>query len=283
MSVVLWILLSLLVLIIAILQLSTWHFKKRFVHDAREFVVRTAAVIPDRLAESDIAHLPEPVQRYLRFTQCLGKPKVKTFRVSLTGQLRQDAGSPWMKFSSQQYNAIEKPTRLFFLKAVMKHLPVTGYHRYREGEASMDIRLLSLFRVQHQTGKEMGVAETVTFFNDMCCMAPATLIDRRITWLDTNGNTVHAAFTTNHITISAWLYFNDEGALVNFVSDDRFALQPDGTLKRYRWSTPLSNYREINGYRLATSAEAIYHYPDSELCYGTFNTTDIGYHCTGMN
>lgn len=55
-------------------------------------------------------------------------------------------------------------TRLFFMKAVMKGLPVSGLHSFKNGVAFMDIRLLSLFKVQFQSGKEMGIAETVTFF-----------------------------------------------------------------------------------------------------------------------
>lgn len=165
------------------------------------------------------------------------------------------------------------------MNATMKGLPVAGYHRFENGDAYMDIRLLSLFKVQYQHNPEMGIAETVTYFNDMCCMAPATLIDGRIKWLETQGNTVRASFTNNGITIEAWLYFNDEGALVNFVSDDRYATFEDGTMHKIRWSTPLSQYKEINGYRLPGYAEAIYHYPEGELCYGTFALENVTYNC----
>lgn len=166
------------------------------------------------------------------------------------------------------------PTRLFFMKAVMKHLPVAGYHRYLNGRAIMDIRLLSLFTVQYQDGDEMNRAETVTFFNDMCCMAPATLIDKRIGWLQTGSNTVRATFTNNDISITADLFFNDIGELVNFRSDDRYNVDAG---ERLPWSTPLKDYKQQNGYKLASSAEAIYTYPDKDVCYGTFTITSIRY------
>ena len=168
-------------------------------------------------------------------------------------------------------------TRLFFMKAVMKGLPVAGFHRFINGDAFMDIRLLSLFKVQYQSGKEMGIAETVTFFNDMCCMAPATLIDQRIKWLDSDDNSVNAEFSNNGITISARLYFNDKGELVNFVSDDRYAAGENNIMKRLRWSTPIKEYREVDGYKLPAYAEAIYSYPEGDLCYGTFNLRLITY------
>lgn len=40
----------------------------------------------------------------------------------------------------------------------------------------------------------MDKTETVTLFNDMCLMAPATLIDRRIQWQEIDRNSVKATF-----------------------------------------------------------------------------------------
>jgi hypothetical protein len=227
------------------------------------------------LTEADLVNLPEPVKNYIRYTGSVGKPKVNNFKVEFTGKIRKNEQSAWLPFSSEQYNFLESSTRLFFMKAVMKGLPVAGFHCYKNGEAFMDIRLLSMFKVQFQSGKEMGIAETVTFFNDMCCMAPATLIDKRIKWLEADSSKVHAEFTNNGISISAWLYFNERGELINFVSDDRYAAGENNTMKRIRWSTPLKNYREVDGYRLASSAEAIYSYPEGDSCYGTFSLKHI--------
>jgi hypothetical protein len=61
------------------------------------------------------------------------------------------------------------------------------------------------------------------------------------------------------------------------VSDDRFAAGENNTMKRIRWSTPMKDYREIDGYRLASNAEANYSYPEGDLCYGMFNLERINY------
>ena len=139
----------------------------------------------------------------------------------------------------------------------------------------MDIRLLSLFKVQYMEGKEMNISETVTFFNDLCCMAPAALIDERIKWLETEGNKVKATFTDFGITVSAWLHFNEKGELVNFVSEDRYAASENGETIKLKWSTPLRDYKITNGYKLASYAEAIYTYPDGDFTYATFSLKDL--------
>jgi hypothetical protein len=224
----------------------------------------------------DIEHLPEPVKKYIRYTGSIDKPKVNNFKIEFTGKIRKNERSEWMPFTSEQYNFMEIPIRLFFMKAVMKGLPVAGYHHYKNGDASMDIRLLSLLKVQYQDGDQMDKAETVTFFNDMCCMAPATLIDKRISWQEMGENVVKATFTNNGITISADLFFNEVGELINFISYDRYNADAGKILP---WATPLRNYKELNGYKLAGYAETIYTYPDRDLCYGTFEVSSIIYNC----
>lgn len=220
-------------------------------NDAKAELQRTVNISEPILTEADLLPLPLPVQRYLRYLGVVGKPKVVNFRIDFEGKIRKDEQSAWMPFASEQYNFMDSATRLFFMKASMKGLPVAGYHRFKNGDAFMDIRLLSMFKVQYQSGREMGIAETVTFFNDMCRLAPATLIDKRIQWLETDGDRVKAAFTNNGITITAWLYFNEAGQLINFISEDRYAAGEGGTMEQFPWSTPLKDYKTVDGHRIA--------------------------------
>ncbi|NIJ52587.1 DUF6544 family protein [Dyadobacter arcticus] len=267
---------NMIILIGVIIEFSASGYYLKYKDDVKAGLRQIAYFEKSALTETDINELPEPVKRYLRFTGSIGKPKVNNFKIEFTGKIRKDEQSDWMPFSSQQYNFMQTPTRLFFMKAVMKKLPVAGYHCFQNGHAFMDIRLLSLFKVQYQDGPKMDLSESVTFFNDMCCLAPATLIDKRIKWFDVEGNNVKASFTNNNITVSAWLYFNEEGALVNFVSQDRYSADAG---KQLPWSTPLKDYQQINGSKLMRDAETIYGYPDRDLCYGTFKLESVKYNC----
>lgn len=270
---------NVIILMATVAGFLTLSFSNRYKNEVKANLKQAASVPASMLTEADMKYLPELVKKYLYYTGAVGKPKVANFKVEFTGQLRKDAQSEWMPFTSQQYNFLDSSTRLFFMKAIMKHLPVAGFHCFKNGEAFMDIRLLSIFKVQYQSGKEMDIAETVTFFNDLCCMAPATLIDQRIKWLEVEGNKVKATFTNNNITISAWLHFNPQGALINFVSDDRYAVTEDNALKRLRWSTPLKEYRAFDGHYLVSYADTIFTYPDGDFCYGNFRLTNIEYNC----
>lgn len=271
---------NLLILLGIVIGIGSWHFSRMYRLDVQTGLVQSLQHTPDILTETDLTPLPEPVQRYLRYSGVVGQPKITHFKLCFSGQIRKNEQSEWMPFHSEQFNFMEPATRLFFMKAEMKKLPVDGYHKFADGDAFMDIRLLSLFRVQYQHGAEMDTAETVTFFNDMCCLAPATLIDPRIQWLETAGNNVKASFTNHGISITAWLYFNDQGQLINFTSGDRYAAGEDNLMRQIPWSTPLRNYQTIEGGQHPVDAETIYHYPEGQLCYGTFQLTGLAYNPT---
>jgi len=268
---------NLIILVVAVLGYATISFQNNYLNDVQSAKIHSNTQTTSILTEMDIAGLPIPVQKYIRYSGSVGKPKVNNFKMKFSGGIRKDAQSEWMPFTTEQYNFVDASKRLFFMKASMNHIPLAGYHCYKNGIAYMDIRLLSLFKVQYMAGKEMNITETVTFFNDMCCMAPATLIDKRIKWTEVKGNTVKATFTNNNICISALLYFNDNGELINFVSNDRFAVSDKSTIIQIPWSTPLKDYKVINGYKLASYCETIYSYPKGDFCYGTFKLKSIEY------
>jgi hypothetical protein len=268
---------NVIVLVVAIIGIFQTKFKNEYENEVKIGLAESKTIPTTKLTEAEIAFLPTPVKKYIRYVGCIGKPIVTNFRIDFVGKIRDHKKPVWMPLTSEQYNFIKTPTRLFYLDATMKGLPVAGFHRFKNGVAIMDIRLLSIFKVEYQAGAVMDTSETVTFFNDMCVMAPASLIDKRIEWLEVEGNKVKASFSNNGITISAWLYFNEKGEMVNFVSEDRSALGENGETTKLKWSTPMRDYKVINGYKLASYAEAIYTYPDGDFTYATFELKDIGY------
>jgi hypothetical protein len=199
-------------------------------------------------------------------------------RVVFEGEMR-EKGKDYFPFTSEQYNFFDEPTRLFFMKAKINGMLVPGYHRYLQATASMDIKLFGLFSIVKHSGDVMNKAETVTLFNDMCLMAPATLIDKRIQWEIINNNSAKATFTNHGITIIATLYFNDHGQLINFISNDRTAV---ADMSQYPFSTPAKDFRKINDIIVAGYGEAVWHYPEGKFTYGKFYLKEIEYNVSDL-
>jgi hypothetical protein len=253
---------------------TPFNMKRRYLNEVTASLAQSEGECREILTEADLEHLPERVRQYIRYSGAVGKPKVTNLKAEFTGRIRKSEQSPWMPFRVEQYSFFTQSTRLFWMDAVMMHLPVKGFHCFKQGRAFMDIRLLGLIRVQYMDGKEMGIAETVTFFNDMCVMAPGTLTDRRIKWLRTEGSRVLAEFSDHGVTISAWLHFGEDGELTNFTSGDLFEFV-DGKMIQRTWQTPVSTYHEIGGHRLGKNADLVYTRPEGDFCYGKFEMTDL--------
>lgn len=262
-----------LILLVAIFHWGNTRFEKSWRREVQEQQQHQQAAAPVILTEQDIRHLPQPVQAYLQYAGVLGKPKAHSMRVVMQVEMR-EKGKDFFPAVAEQYNFFGEPTRLFFMKARMFGLPVYGYHHYIKGKAVMDIRFAGLIAIVRKEGPVMDKAETVTVFNDMCLMAPATLIDQNIQWETIDSSTVKAVFTNPPISVTAVLSFNEKGQLADFVSNDRTEAN---SMQQLPFSTPVHRYQHIHGFNLFEQGDAVWTYPDGPFVYGRFILKEIQY------
>jgi hypothetical protein len=182
-----------------------------------------------------------------------------------------------MESHSIQYNFFKDPSRHFFMKSTMMGIPVKVLHSYSKKNATMLVRIASLFNSVDLEGNDLTLAVTVTVMNDICILAPSALIHKNISWEKMDSLSVKVIFENGLYKVSAILYFSEKGELINFVSKDRLALQEDGTLKKERWYTPVIDYQEFNGIKLPSYGEAIWNYPDGDFIYRKFHLKNIEY------
>jgi hypothetical protein len=253
--------------------------KIQYKNEVRAGLLRTNSLKPGLISEYDLDHLPPIVKKCLIQSGIVGTERLFNMRIRFEGRLRSKPQDSWMNFSSEQYNFFDNPTRIFYIKARKMGIPAQVLHLYRDEKASMTVMLLGLFKIVDARGSEMDQGETVTVFNDMCCMAPATLTDKSILWEIIDPITVMAKFTNGKLTISASLLFNESGELLNFISNDRFETADGKSYKNYPWSTPVKESKVVNGIRVCSSASTIYHRPDNDFCYGEFILKEIEYNC----
>jgi hypothetical protein len=251
--------------------------KKKYLKEVRLRFQSEKPVTTEILTENDMQHLPEPVKKYIRIAGFVGKEKISNVFLKASGQIRSSEKSGWMQFTSEQYNFFENPFRAFYIRAVKMGVPAVGLHLYKNEAATMVIKLLNLFKVVDAKGSEMNQAETVTVLNDMCFMAPGSLIDKNITWETMDAGQVKATFTNGQITISAILTFDEEGKLMNFLSFDRFETSDGKIYINNPWETPVTEYRKIGDYYLPSKADVIYKRPEGDFCYLEFRLQEIKY------
>ena len=263
-------------IVVAALGYAPWGFRARYEHDVTEGLHQPVAA-PKLVTEGDIAHLPAAVQRYLVFTGAVGRPQVQNYRLRFGGTLRNGPDDKWMPMVAHQQSFVSPPARLFFVKGSMLGVPFDAYHRYVGPAATFQVRAASLLTMVDAHGAEMNHSETVTLFNDMFLLAPATLIDPQIIWEELDPLTLRATWTNAGNTVAAVVSFDDCGALTNFVSDDRSRTVDGKRYERLRWSTPVRGWHDVDGRRLLGSGEATWELDGKEFSYGRFELLDVEY------
>lgn len=233
---------------------------------------------PKLLQEADIAHLPDPVQRYIRQSGAIGEPRVHLVRARFRGRIRNDPESAWMPFTGEQHNVFDPPARLFYMDARMSGVPTQVLHRYVGASATMRVRVAGAIEVVNAAGAAMNRSETVTLLNDMAWLAPATLVREQISWEAVDAHTARATYRNAGQTVHATLFFNDAAELVNFTSDDRLRASGNGeTFTAAVWSTPLAAYRRFGAARLSATGAAHWHEGETSFAYVEIELLDVSY------
>ena len=251
-------------------------FQARFDEAVAAELAAQPLVAAPVLTEHELSGLPSPVQRFVRASGAVGRPRPQNVRVEFDAKMWRKPGQAPMEATSVQYNFFGRPARLFLMRARMFGLPVRALHLYRHEQATFQVRVASLVNIVSQQGEQISAAETVTVLNDLCVMAPGALVDPRLSWRPIDDRNAAVTFSNGPHSVTATLVFNDDDELIDFVSDDR----PDSSSGAFiprRWNTPISGYQEIDDRRLPTRGSAVYAYPDGPFTYGAFEFRSITY------
>ena len=278
---ILLILLLLVLLVFSILFYKSHDLKRTYETEVLNGINRDRASENPIISKNDIKHLPKPVQKYLTYVGVIGKEKVQNFKIIFEGEMKMDPKKGWVNVKTEQHNFVANPTRLFYIEGNMAGIPIVGLDSYKNGKGNMLIKLAGLFTVANALGQEMDQGEAITLFNDMCLMAPSTLIDQRIQWESVDDLTAKASFNANGCIVSAVLYFNAIGELTNFSTDDRY-MAIGNSYQKARWSTPVRDYKDYNGLKLPSYGEGVWHLPEGDYCYAKFNIKEVDYNCKSL-
>jgi hypothetical protein len=234
------------------------------------------------VTEQDLTGLPPLLQTYLRRVGVVGRPRVQNLRARFGGEMRRSHGSGWMRIHAEQHTFLgHEPARLFLMQASVFGIPFEALHTFVGPAATMQVRVASLFQVVDAKGPEMDQGETVTFFNDLCLLAPAALLEVEVLWKERDRRSLTGTFSHQGHRVSAVLSFDEQGDLVDFISEDRFQSADGKTYVKYPWSTPVREYQDLAGFRLISKGDAIWIEPTGPFPYARFVVEEITYNVSG--
>lgn len=266
---------SIIVLVVSLITIGNIIFKRKANSEASQLLIKAASPSPDNIiTEEDIKVLPEPVQKYLRFTGTVGKERVQTVRLKQKGSFRQ-GDNPWMPFTAAQYYTTNPPA--FIWIANMKAFPlvsVQGRDMNSEGKGNMVIKIPPFLTIADARGQEIDQGTLVRYLNEIMWFPSAYLSDY-ISWEAIDSTRAKATITFGDKKVSAILYFDDKGRMVNFEAKRYYTDGDTSSLET--WTTPIKEYAYINGIRLPVNGEGVWKLESGGFPYIKVEITDIEY------
>jgi hypothetical protein len=220
--------------------------------------------------ETDLEQLPEPVRRWLRYAQVVGTQRPTTVRLRQEGDFQLE-GRGWRPFQAEQYFTTTPPG--FLWKASFQMAPlvsVVGRDQYRGGEASLQMRVLSLVPVVNKTGGGLNQGDLLRYLGELQWFPAAALADY-ISWEPLEGDAARATMRYGGITASMTFHFGADGRLL----EARAVRYNDARGRNESWVNRNDADAEFGGLRVPAVGEARWEYDSGPSPYIRWRVTDL--------
>jgi hypothetical protein len=231
------------------------------------------------VTEDMLAHLPEPVQRYMAWSGVIGRPWIYTAYVKQTGRFRQGLDKPWMPMSAEQVFTVDPPGMVWNARFKMYGLPLMrARDSYRDGQGHMFGKAAGLFTIFDDRSEKLTLGTQTRLLSEMIWFPTAYLSDY-ITWTAVNDHAADVTLTDHGRSVTGRMFFDDLGRpktfeTMRYMGDrDTYTLTP--------WHTPNLEYGLRGGLNIPVRGTVGWALPEGELTYGDFTIVKAEYNRPG--
>ena len=222
------------------------------------------------VSERDLERLPEAVRRWLRYSQVVGTQRPTTVRLRQHGEFQMDSRG-WLPYEAEQYFTTDPPA--FLWKASFRMLPlvsVAGRDQYRNGEASLQMRILSLFPVAQKTGGGLNQGDLLRYLGEFQWFPAAALADY-VSWEGLGPDSARATISHGGVTASMTFVFGADGRLL----EEQAIRYNDARGRNERWVNRNDSDQVFDGIRVPAVGEARWEYDSGLYPYIRWHLTDL--------
>lgn len=262
---------------LSIIGIGSSIFKNDFSAIANS-ILSNSSTMHEIVTEEDLAELPEAVQRYLRYTGIVGKEKINTVRLKQKGILRQTPRDSWKNISAVEYFSVN-PSAFVWMgqMAAGPFSIISARDSYFDKHGRMFIKMLGIKTIGDVQGEEMDHSSLVRYLNEMMWF-PTAFLNDNINWESIDDNSARVTIKDANRSASAVLYFDEKGAITNFISDRYHEV--NGVYVKDTWETPMIGYGEFNSLKLPVKGEAVWKMNGGDFSYINLEIMDIEYNIT---
>jgi hypothetical protein len=271
---------------LVLVSLAAAAFRRNLRRQARQLLAGPGAPAARIVAESELAGLPAPVQRWLRAAGVVGRPLVQTVRLRQRGEFRLAAGKPWLPFTAEQYYSVDPPQFAWYVRMRMGGLPLlSGGDTYLAGRGRLTMRIAELFTVADATGPQLDASELVRWLSEIIWF-PVAALSPAITWEAVDARHARATLRNGSQEVSGVFRFDADGRVEGFTAQRYMGVRANPPLET--WDTPVAAWSEFRpvldgpAVELPSRASVRWLLASSELEYAKVEITAIEYNPEGM-
>ena len=264
---------ALAVVVAASASVTRILFEGRIAREVDDLFAETNVAQSSVITEADLAHLTEPVQRWLHYAQIVGTERLVAVRLKQEGEFRLGEDRGWMPFTAEQYFTVDPPGFIWSARFDMAPgVTIIGRDRYVDGKGDIEMRLLGAIPVADTKGGLLNQGAMLRYLGETVWF-PAAALSPYINWDAIDATSARATMSYGGVTASALFVFDEQGRPVS-VSADR---NNDSTGKQEHWSAPQYSYGLFRGVHVPITGDGIWHYDTGDFSYIHWRITEIEY------
>jgi hypothetical protein len=258
-----------LVLVIGIVAQGTFQFNKMVKQETLELVAHPTVIDHRAITGNDIKHLPNCVQRWMKYSGVLGKERIVSVWLKQKGEMKTKPEAKWMPFTADQYYNVRNPAFVWSTEVdFMPMIKLMGRDIFTNGKGEMLIKLAALLPVAKEGNNvKINTGAMLRFMAEMTWFPSAALNDY-ISWETVDENSAKASFTIDGETVSGRFTFSDTGEMLSFEAQRYYGGGPGATLET--WLIRTSGHTDFNGYKIPSQCSVIW-----KLKEGDFNWLNV--------
>jgi hypothetical protein len=273
--IILAILAAVIVLTVLVAAFNTYRFNRKVAGEIDAIFASQPQGDGEILTDAEIESLPPPVQKHLRYSGAVGRPKMTSARVQQTGRIRTAPEQPWMEFTAEEYYTTDPPQFLWHAKANLFGIPLPIRDRLYQGEGEILGKVAATIPVAVGSGPEMTQGSMLRYLNEVMFF-PSAFVSGFITWEAIDETSARSILRHDGLQVSAVWYFDDEGRIVNMVAE-RYYSHPDGSYSMETWETPITDYAEFDGIRIPSTGVGTWKLYSGDFTYVEIEIQEIEY------
>jgi len=193
---------------------------------------------------------PLPVKRYLE--KVLPEKDLDHRMAVLRQSGKIKVRDKYRSFNAEQYFSLERPGFIWIASVkLFKVFWINARDKYIDQKAQMLIKLLSAFRIEKRSAKELDISALIRYFMEIVWFPFLFADESKITWEAAGSDKAKGTIKDGSLSGTATFIFGKDHLVSSINTEDRFMAKKDRYIKAgYR--AKLSEYKRLDGCLIPT-------------------------------